>query len=503
MLSKQSAKPGKKSRSKSLGPGGLEALKEASGNSQKVMPVIRSILKPVIPLSPPKPIPPRTPKTSDSTWDTSASPARRTRLSVARESQSPSKQDIADTGAARQNESGAQIALRTEEEQQAAARTREREEAIRRRDERRKSLANRRVSFAPEATLHTWDIIETNEDATTSSEATNSTRRQSKGDTLASDFTHGTQHDPNSDNTIQASNTLLPELESGPLDDPSNLPQTRRRSIETAAADFDNRNELSSSPGSIMADDMTQSSFVTNPEEEADDISDTDTYRDDDSTAMDIDEDEATSNSVGSGQTDETSSSSSSALDARLRQAIQQAGTQRLQHFDEPTGNDEKDDIQRILKPSHDKARELQRVFDEVQKGCEIDKNAKDWARLRSVYRKALRGTKASKVEQLMADILDSMKRLALSQVFKLAQQDDLITLRTKVETAIQELSNVDPSLPDSEFGADGPLFASQDNASNSQQYNVTGGASTFYSGQNSGQNYTGDGYTFNYGKGP
>jgi len=52
--------------------------------------------------------------------------------------------------------SGSKIAVKTEEEQQAAAREREERE---RRDARRKSLANRRVSFAAEATLHTFHEV--------------------------------------------------------------------------------------------------------------------------------------------------------------------------------------------------------------------------------------------------------------------------------------------------------------------------------------------------------
>ena len=79
--------------------------------------------------------------------------------------------------------SGTKIALRTEEEQQAAAREREEKEKAQmekeindRREARRKSLANRRVSFAAEATLHTFHEIEYLQDSTTS---TDSTRRAS------------------------------------------------------------------------------------------------------------------------------------------------------------------------------------------------------------------------------------------------------------------------------------------------------------------------------------
>lgn len=53
--------------------------------------------------------------------------------------------------------SGSKVALKTEEEQQAATKEREERE---RRDARRKSLANRRVSFAAEATLHTFHEVE-------------------------------------------------------------------------------------------------------------------------------------------------------------------------------------------------------------------------------------------------------------------------------------------------------------------------------------------------------
>src|SRR6202044_3783139 len=81
---------------------------------------------------------------------------------------------------------GKTVAVRTEEEQETSAREREAEERrksekqaiLEQRAARRKSMANRRVSFAPEATLHTWNVVELVEDSTTSS-ASNSTRRQS------------------------------------------------------------------------------------------------------------------------------------------------------------------------------------------------------------------------------------------------------------------------------------------------------------------------------------
>src|SRR5208282_2102471 len=88
---------------------------------------------------------------------------------------------------------GGQVAVHTEEEQQDTARAREAEARrqsekqaiLNQRAARRKSMANRRVSFAPEATLHTWSVMELVEDSTTSS-ASNSTRRQSSSTAASS-----------------------------------------------------------------------------------------------------------------------------------------------------------------------------------------------------------------------------------------------------------------------------------------------------------------------------
>jgi hypothetical protein len=80
---------------------------------------------------------------------------------------------------------------------------------------------------------------------------------------------------------------------------------------------------------------------------------------------------------------------------------------------------------------------------------------------------------KASRVEQLM-DILGGVEKLALSQVFESASQHDIRTL----EEAIHDLSKVDPSLPDSEFGANGLIIAAQSIAAGTigQQISTQGG---------------------------
>ncbi|CAK7220808.1 hypothetical protein SBRCBS47491_004315 [Sporothrix bragantina] len=148
----------KKLRSKSMGPGGLDALKSTSGNRRVSLavpsrPPPRSILKPTMPILPD--IPPLKPKNVKSKGN--ASPAR---------------------GSGDDN-STTRVALRTEEEQQAAAREREEREraALEKevkahREARRKSLANRRVSFAAEATLHTFHEIDYPQDSTTSTDTT-------------------------------------------------------------------------------------------------------------------------------------------------------------------------------------------------------------------------------------------------------------------------------------------------------------------------------------------
>ena len=155
---------GKKSRSKSIGPGGLEALNETAGNRQKVrvlendlpyldllmiskvLPGVKSILKPTISLSPPKQIPPHpnSRKSSPAKGKAGGSPAR-----------SPSKRNLRQSGldnvpnpfndSSNNTDAGkgtTSVNLRTEEEQQAASREKEKKEILERRDARRKSLGN-------------------------------------------------------------------------------------------------------------------------------------------------------------------------------------------------------------------------------------------------------------------------------------------------------------------------------------------------------------------------
>ena len=112
----------KKARSKSVGPGAIDALKEDSGNRQALPPtMLKSILKPSLLPSPTRP-------------KANANLARSPRSSGLKSPKSPKKEGHASPQ--RQN------ALKSEEEQHAAAREREEKEAQDRKDARKKSLGS-------------------------------------------------------------------------------------------------------------------------------------------------------------------------------------------------------------------------------------------------------------------------------------------------------------------------------------------------------------------------
>ncbi|KAL8400092.1 hypothetical protein RB594_000481 [Gaeumannomyces avenae] len=280
----------KKSRSKSIGPGGLDALKPSNGNRRvslaaPVGPPPRSILKPTIPVLPE--IPPHRPRTS-----------------AGRDSDST------------------KVALRTEEEQQAAAREREERERAElekdihnRREARRKSLANRRVSFAAEATLHTFHEIEYMQDSTTS---TDSTRRASQ--TAASPAPPAAVHNPESDDASEPPSTPPDHVDHGVAELPEDqrgLHQKRRRrslGVKPLDAHDDTLNTTVYDSGSEDGDAI----------EEQDDVSEA---SDSDGTMMTLDADEVTSGSgITAGSMSMMSNDSTTSIDEMLRLATERAG---------------------------------------------------------------------------------------------------------------------------------------------------------------------------------
>ena len=193
------------------------------------------------------------------------------------------------------------------------------------------------MSFAPEATLHTWDVVELAEDATTSSEATNLTRRASSGSSL-----------PASPYPQNHTGALDPEL----IDPPSTPPgeevqvaaspahqrelhkKKRRKSSGIPPMNFNNPDDFSSSPGSSLGSDDSHESFMT-AEGDIVDGPDSDEDRDlvaGEETITGIDNDDTTNHSIVSVKSgNNLSTSSSGRLDEALRQASKQAGTQDVE----------------------------------------------------------------------------------------------------------------------------------------------------------------------------
>ncbi|KAJ5389864.1 uncharacterized protein N7496_000932 [Penicillium cataractarum] len=323
----------KKSRSKSLGPGGLDALQHSNGNRRKSTASfpLKSILKPTVPVSPVRNIPSfeetrrRTPARDASSQKANAAGNEGLLIDFATSPQpagtgnekSDNPFDTFNATSAIRDEMAA-----TKERDEKERRERERQTILEKREARRKSMANRRVSFAPEATLHTWNVVEIPDDATSSS-ASNSTRRTSS---LTNN--HGQQPAP----------TPAREAPSSPDDAESDfgfspvreqdLQQMRDRSVSDGTED--SHADLSSSPfsGSSAASEDTGAHSVVE-EEDGGDSSASDDGFDAESTAMSMDD--MTGRSSATVRSDVSSSSSSSArLNDALRQAAKEAGTQAI-----------------------------------------------------------------------------------------------------------------------------------------------------------------------------
>ncbi|KAK4132583.1 Spc7-domain-containing protein [Trichocladium antarcticum] len=292
----------RKSRSKSMGPAGLDALQSGNGNRRASLAVVagpppRSILKPTIPIVPEIP---------------SFRP----------------KQTSGGSGAGSEA-AGTKVALRTEEEQQAAAREREEREraAIEkeikdRREARRKSLANRRVSFAAEATLHTFHEIEEQQDSTTS---TNSTRRASS--VAAQSPAPQPQQHPDSD----PPSTPPDYVQDHGAESPANqrdLHQRKRRRSSGAASMYSDEDTIASS---VYDSDFEHADSVAEIQgEEMTGSSDSD----EDGTVVTIEAEEMTSASVASARSP-FSPDSTGSLDENLRLAARMAVTQRAEDEEE------------------------------------------------------------------------------------------------------------------------------------------------------------------------
>lgn len=182
---------------------------------------------------------------------------------------------------------------------------------------RRRTLANRRVSFAPEATLHTWDVIEFMRDPTTSTDSSESTRR-------ASNITRSS----NGGSPFKRSNALDSDPPSTPpeqADEPASSPSSpahqrdlhqkkRRRSSGISPSD------TSSPSGASGSSDVSES-------EDGDE--DAEGSEDETGTAMSLDLDD---NTVQSMAASDSSTGSSARLEAALKQAASAAGTRGIEY---------------------------------------------------------------------------------------------------------------------------------------------------------------------------
>lgn len=237
--------------------------------------------------------------------------------------------------------SGTRIALRTEEEQQAAARKRETDERSvleketkDRREARRKSLANRRVSFAAEATLHTFHEVEFMQESTTS---TDSTRRASSSTAQLSPQTQGPT--PSSLENTDPPSTPPPGQENLVPETPEHQgdlhQKKRRRSSTGSTLNFHGRDDDTLSSTVYSSDsDGTDDVIETHEEIHSDSGSDSD----DDGTTMDLDLDEMTGTSIASGRsnwTERSMDSDNDTLDGALRLAQRQAQTQSIDEEEE------------------------------------------------------------------------------------------------------------------------------------------------------------------------
>ncbi|KAK5126576.1 hypothetical protein LTR85_009510 [Meristemomyces frigidus] len=196
---------------------------------------------------------------------------------------------------------------------------------------RRRTLANRRVSFAPEATLHTWDVVEFMRDPTTSTDSSDQTRRASNI-TRSSSGSSPLKQSP----ALSSDDGEPPSTPPGQEDEPETLPgepahqremhkKQRRRSSGIPPMNFNNPEDFGSSSGMSGSSDVSESEEEDDEEEEG---SEDDESEDATGTAMSLDMGDETVRSSESG----SSTSSSARLEAALRQAAHTAGTRGIDY---------------------------------------------------------------------------------------------------------------------------------------------------------------------------
>ncbi|EME48503.1 hypothetical protein DOTSEDRAFT_141595 [Dothistroma septosporum NZE10] len=193
---------------------------------------------------------------------------------------------------------------------------------------RRKSMMNRRVSFAPEATLHTWDIVEYAKDHTTSTDASSeSTRRVSQWSASSSSPAAP------SDDAQEAEDAELLSAQTSPAKKET---KPKRRSSGIPPMDFNNPEDAFSSSDAEGSEDDEQDDGVVSGDETG--------------TAMSLDVDDAT---VRSAAESDDSTGSSARLEMALRQASHAAGTRGIEwdEYGDQSMEMARDEITNAFKP--------------------------------------------------------------------------------------------------------------------------------------------------------
>jgi kinetochore protein Spc7/SPC105 len=226
--------------------------------------------------------------------------------------------------------SGTKVALRTEEEQQAAAREREERERAAlekeikdRREARRKSLANRRVSFAAEATLHTFHEVEYMQDSTAS---TDSTRKASSTAAAPGRAPQADDSDPDTSDTPSTPPEQIEETVAESPEDQRHLHQRNRR----RSSGLPSGNEFDAQDDNTIA-----STIYDSDSDEGDDVAEVQTEAsgsesdsDSDGTMMTMEAEEMTSASLASTRYGDEADNTTSSLDGALREAARRAVNQ-------------------------------------------------------------------------------------------------------------------------------------------------------------------------------
>ncbi|KAF9869242.1 hypothetical protein CkaCkLH20_13287 [Colletotrichum karsti] len=107
----------------------------------------------------------------------------------------------------------------------------------------------------------------------------------------------------------------------------------------------------------------------------------------------------------------------------------------------------------KTLQDCQKKAKVINSIFKNIEEGRKKEKDAKDWSFFSRFYReKVLPMGKAHKVEKLMEQVLAKLKILGINQIFR--ARADFQSQVEKLSSAIRALSEVEPSLEDSEFDA-------------------------------------------------